>query len=369
MKMHTSIRGVNAEVDGQKLVISAKKPLKVLSSAYHNGGLVKATSIVNFHISRKQDETVHRNPDLALREALIKLGFSPEKTVAMMTAAEMRNLGAANRKHQNTMLSVFTTAGVDVGATAGEATVSKQNEPFLKLGTINIILIIDGNLTDSCMMDAAKTMTEAKSVTLRELDVRSRFSGDLASGTVTDTVAVACTGRGELVKFAGTGTVLGELIGRMVKDSLKDALEKQQGIVANRPLTQRLRERGILVTDLTALFLNTAKPKKRGKPEKSKEFTDRMQKTLDDPKISQFVIAALRIDEDIKVGLIPTVASDRIQIAEVLQSAVANYLGEKTVAHSEVRYDENANLASRQGPVAKSLLLSIMTIIYADMND
>lgn len=368
MRLHTTIRGVNAEVDQQKLVISAKKPLKVLSSAYHNGGLVKAASIVNFHISKEQDETVHRNPDLALEKAVVKLGLSPERTVAMMTAAEMRNLGAANRKYQNVTLNVFTTAGVDVGATAGEATVSKQNEPFSKLGTINIILIIDGNLTDGCMMDAAKTMTEAKSVTLRELDVRSRFSGDLASGTVTDTVTVACTGRGELVKFAGTGTVLGELIGGMVKESLKDALDKQQGIVAGRSLTQRLRERGIPVVDLATLFLDT-KPKKRGKPEKSKKFTDRLQKTLDDPSISQFVLAALRIDEDIKAGLIPIVASDRIQIAEVLQSAVANYLGEKKGAHSEVRYDENANLAGRLGFVTKAVLSSIMAIIYADMNN
>lgn len=368
MRLQTSIRGVNAEVDQQKLVVSAKKPLKVLSSAYHDGGLVKATGIVNFHISKEQDEEVHRKPDESLKKAVVKLGFSPERTVAMMTAAEMRNLGSSTCRHYDATLGVFVTAGVDFGTTAGETTVSKNNMQCLKLGTINIILIIDGNLTDGCMVDAAKTMTEAKSVTLRELDVRSRFSGDLASGTVTDTVAVACTGRGKPLRFAGTGTLLGELIGRMVRDSLKDALEKQQGIVASRPLTQRLKERGILVEDLAALLLETRQTM-RGKSEETKEFVDKLKKTLGDPNISQFVIAALRIDEDIKTGLIPIVASDRIQIAEVLQAAVGNYLGKKKRVQSEVRFDKNANLASRLGPVTKSVLSTVMTAIYADTND
>jgi iron complex transport system ATP-binding protein len=368
MKLQTTIQGVNAEADPQKLVISAKKPLKVLSSAYHNGGLVEVTSLVNFHISKEQDERVHSNPDSALKKAIMKLGLSPRKTVAMMTAAEMRNLGMSRRKHQSVRLNVFTTAGVDVGATAGETTVSEQNATLLKLGTINIILIIDGNLTDCCMVDAAKTITEAKSVVLKELDVRSRFSGDLASGTVTDTVAVACTGRGKPVKFAGTGTLLGELIGRMVKESLKEALEKQQGIVAGRPLTQRLRERGIVIADLAKLLLDT-EPKKRGNLIESKEFIDRLEKTLDDCNVSQFVFAALRIDEDIKAGLIPSVASDRIQIAEVLQAAVGSYLGEKKRVRCEVMYDKNPGLASKLGPVTRSVLSSIITAIYADMYD
>jgi len=66
----------------------------------------------------------------------------------------------------------------------------------VKPGTINTILLIDGNLTESCMVDAVKTATEAKSAALREIDIRSHFSDELATGTITDSIIVACTYRG-----------------------------------------------------------------------------------------------------------------------------------------------------------------------------
>jgi hypothetical protein len=185
---------------------------------------------------------------------------------------------------------------------------------------------------------------------------------------MTDAVVVACTGRGEPIKFSGTGTALGELIGGMVKDSLKDALEKQEGIVANRPLTQRLKERGILVADLATLFSETH-PTICQKPEKIRAFEDELQQTLDDPEISQFVIAALRIDEDIKTGSIPIVASDRIPIGEVLQAAVVSYLGKMKKAQNAVKYERNPSLASRLGPVTRGVLSSIMVALYAGLND
>jgi hypothetical protein len=154
----------------------------------------------------------------------------------------------------------------------------------------------------------------------------------------------------------------------MVKDSLKDALEKQSGIVAGRPLTQRLKERGILVADLATLF-STIHPTICRKPEKIRVFADKLRETLDDPEISQFVITALRIDEDIKTGSIPIVASDRIPIGEVLQAAVVSYLGKMKKVQDVVKYEKNASLASRLGPVTKSVLSSIMTALYAELND
>jgi len=251
MRLHTPIRSVNAEVDKNRLVIFSKRPLKVLSSAGLNGGLVKANGITNIHVTEDIKDELHKNPDETLKKAVVKLRLSPEKVVAMMTAADVRNVGVSNQKRQDITLSVFVTAGVDVSATAGEATVSKRDSPNIKkVGTINIILLVDGNLTEGCMVDAVKTVTEAKTVALRELDVRSRFSGDLASGTVTDTVVVACTKRGNPVKYAGTATALGELIGKAVKESVKKAIQKQSKVIANRPLIQRLEERGISLPNI-----------------------------------------------------------------------------------------------------------------------
>ncbi|MDH5266507.1 MAG: adenosylcobinamide amidohydrolase, partial [Candidatus Bathyarchaeota archaeon] len=198
MRVYTSIEGVNAEVDKNKLVILSERSLKVLSSAVLNGGLTKANAIININVSEYRDEEIHKNPEDILKKAVAELDLDSEKVVGIMTAADVRKVEVFDQRQQDITLSTFVTAGVDVSATAGENTVSKQNSLNINMaGTINIILIIDGNLTESCMVDAVKTVTEAKTVALRELDLRSYFSGDLASGTVTDTVVVACTKRGK----------------------------------------------------------------------------------------------------------------------------------------------------------------------------
>ena len=134
----------------------------------------------------------------------------------MMTAAKMKNVVVFTEKYEGVTLTVFITAGATVAVTAGEPAASKSNQ-LQKIGTINIIAIVDGNLTEGCMVEIIKTATEAKTVALRELDIRSRFSGDLATGTLTDSVAVGCTKKGEPIQYAGTFTILGELIGKCVR--------------------------------------------------------------------------------------------------------------------------------------------------------
>ena len=57
------------------------------------------------------------------------------------------------------------------------------------------------------MVEAVKTLTEAKTVALRELDIRSQFSGDIATGTLTDSVVVGCTKKGDPIQYAGTFTI------------------------------------------------------------------------------------------------------------------------------------------------------------------
>ena len=369
MRLHTSIEDVNAEVDKNRLVIMSKSPLKVLSSAGLNGGLVKANGIINIHVTEDIRDEIHTNPDETLKKAVVRLGFSPEKVVTMMTAADVRNVGVSNQKHQGITLSAFVTAGVDVSATAGEATVSKRDPPNIKKwGTINTILLIDGNLTEACMVDAIKTATEAKTVAMRELDVRSRFSGDLASGTVTDTVVVACTKRGNPVRYAGTATVLGEMIGKTVKESAKKAIQKQSKVIANRPLTQRLEERGILFENMTTLFSETH-PTICGDFEKLGQFREELKQVFSDPNVASLVIAALRLDDDAKLGLIPEISVNRFDeklvVCEILQTAVMDYLSKNNVTGKDYRLDYMGSaVTKRMGPFTRSILFAIMNAVY-----
>lgn len=90
----------------------------------------------------------------------------------------------------------------------------KSSGPF-RPGTINIILLVDGNLTPAAMVNAVLTATEAKTRALFELGVRCPDGGP-ATGTTSDAIVIAATGRGQPHLFAGTATVVGQMIGRAV---------------------------------------------------------------------------------------------------------------------------------------------------------
>ena len=197
MKFNVGIEAVEAEVKDNILVISSGKPLRVLSSAVLNGGLVQAKAIINVQVpmgSGEDKNDLHWNAESFLKTQAQKLQLQNDKVVGLMTAAKMKNVASTTRKLGKTTLTLFVTAGTTVAVTAGEPAASRNPR---KLGTINIILLVDGDMTDGCMVEAHKTITEAKTVALQELDLRSQFSGDLATGTLTDTVAVACTKEGE----------------------------------------------------------------------------------------------------------------------------------------------------------------------------
>jgi len=285
MRLHSSIESIKAQVDSDKLVLLSERLLDVLSSAVLNGGFTKANGIINVHVSEDRNEEIHNNPENLLKTTVVKLGLNPEKVVGIMTIADLRKVEVFDQTNQNTTLSAFVTAGVGCSATAGESTVSKRDSHIKKVGTINIILLVDGNLTESCMVDAVKTATEAKTVAMRELDVRSYFSGDLASGTVTDAIIVACTKRGKPVKYAGTATLMGEMIGKVVKESVKKAIQKQEKMTVKRSLIQRLEERRISLPNIINIFSET-NPKISGNSEKLGKFKEELKKILHDPKVA-----------------------------------------------------------------------------------
>ena len=100
----------------------------------------------------------------------------------------------------------------------------KSSGPF-RPGTINIILLVDGTLTPAAMVNAVLTATEAKTRALFELGVRCPDGGP-ATGTTSDAIVVAATGRGQPHQFAGTATVVGQMIGRAVYAAVYQGVEE-----------------------------------------------------------------------------------------------------------------------------------------------
>jgi adenosylcobinamide hydrolase len=302
MAINSSIKGVSAEVKGNILVIKSNPSIKVLSSAIFNGGLKIAEAVLNIQVpegSGSDKNDIHWNPDDFLKQQIQNLNLKNETTVALMTAAKMQNLAIYREKCGDTSLMVFATAGKTVAVTAGEATASKGGKI---LGTINVIVLVDANMTDASMVETIKTVTEAKTVALRELDLRSQLSGDLATGTLTDSVVVGCTKRGEFIQFAGTFTLLGELIGRCVRKAVREAMFKQENLTANRTLMERLVERGITCEVLESLIEGS----------KPKQMREQIEKVLSNKNVASLVIAGLRLDEDLQKGLFPQSTPDQM---------------------------------------------------------
>jgi adenosylcobinamide hydrolase len=365
MKFDVGIESIQAEVKDTILVITSSERLRVLSSAVLNGGLIEAEGIINVQVpegSGADKNDLHWNAEEFLRTQVERLHLPSGKVVGLMTAAKMKNVATANRKRGKTTLSLFVTAGTTVAITAGEPAASKNP---LKPGTINIILLVDGNMTDGCMVEAHKTITEAKTVALRELDLRSKFSGDLATGTLTDTVAVGCTKKGELISFAGTFTLIGELIGQCVRECVKKAISQQEGFVASRLLAERLKERGIQTEKLMSLFSETH----RVESEKREQLRKEVEQTLADKKIAGLVLASLRFDDDLRMGLIPEHTENIVGqgvFEEIVTAAIRIYLSDNCISDVEcLRLMTNEKSL---GPMTGCVLNAILKNAYSKID-
>jgi len=145
----------------------------------------------------------------------------PKQTLSFVTAAKVKNALNISEKQQNFTVGTADTAGVHDAAISGIRSSKGLNTTHGKQ-----IVIVDGNLTVSGMVSAVVTATEAKTVVFRELNIKSLVSGEIATGAASDAIAVACTCFGKQTAFAGTGSKLGELIARTVRQATKACLQK-----------------------------------------------------------------------------------------------------------------------------------------------
>ncbi len=358
MKFDTGISNITAEVKNQTLLIWSKKPLRVLSSALLNGGLVEANGIINVQVPEGSGKDMHdmhwMGPENFLINTANQLQLPKDQVVGLMTAAKMKNVMASTKKYDNVPLAVFVTAGATVAVTAGEPAASKSQ--LQKIGTINIIVVVDGNLTDGSMVEVVKTATEAKTVAIRELDIRSRFSGDLATGTLTDSVAVACTKKGEPIQYAGTFTLIGELIGKTVREGVKTAIFKQEDIAPNRPLVDRLADRCL---SLETIVSQVSDGKVTIESPEYQQLKKQLESILIDRKVALLVLAALRLDEDLAKGLLPKKDADTVNQLSfqeiVLSASKCSSLDPDEFVLSKGKPEDEAQL----GPYTKCVLQAV----------
>ena len=78
------------------------------------------------------------------------------------------------------------------------------------------------------MVQSIVVATEAKTIALQDLDVRSSYNSVLqATGTGTDNIVVA-SGEGLKISYAGGHSKMGEMIARAVTKATKEAIVKHR---------------------------------------------------------------------------------------------------------------------------------------------
>ncbi len=233
-------------VEGRTLLINLEKRLKVLSSAACHGGLVRARYIMNHQVPANpvaapavSPACQWTDPAKYLTQVAGELGVTG-RAVALMTAVPMTQLVTLREGEDGLWVEGFVTVGVTNAVRAGDPVQPAETARRAKPGTINIILVTNARLADSAMVGAVQVLTESKTAALLAAGVPSWTGRRGATGTGTDAVVLACGAgrRGPSLRYSGTHTKIGELIGRLVLRGVGEGLKRSERWV------QRRRARG-----------------------------------------------------------------------------------------------------------------------------
>jgi adenosylcobinamide hydrolase len=173
-----------------------------------NGGRARVNYLFNKQVPRTFNPP---DPREFVKEEALKMGIETEN-FGLLTAVNMEYLQVI----EDDYLTAFITAGVSNGS-----------EFRAKVGTINIILVSKVRLSETALLGAIITATEAKGLALLE-------KGYTFLGTNTDAVIVAYeTGsedrpeseKKQEIPYAGSSTEFGKKITEAVIRGVKTGLE------------------------------------------------------------------------------------------------------------------------------------------------
>jgi len=294
--------GATLSINKSALVITSKIEMKTLSSAAINGGLQPSRAILNLNVDKNFNEDVNAH----FKSRIGAMGVA-ENSVCLMTAADVTKVAVAVDSADGLEIAVVATAG-----TSNAANIADRGAINAATGTINIIILVNAGMTDACMANAIIAATEAKCSALASLDVRSRFSQGAATGTTSDAMVVASLqGGSRLCLYSGASTTLGQLIGRNVKKTVREAIMAHDGILPHRSLEARLTERGICVEDLVSAAMEMYVPHPSLQQEEAKAIIRQLlDEAMNDVNIASLIMAAIRLNEDGASGLIPNMPEE-----------------------------------------------------------
>ena len=313
--------------------IAVRGDFKVLSSAVYNGGYRRVRALLNLTVATDFQGDAFERFDSFFEEH----DLPGEETVALMTAVGMNDARIIERGD----VTAIITAG-------------KSKAPSKLSSTINIILLLNKNLSQPAMANVIIVATEAKVAALYDLDVHE-VNGELFTGDVTDSVVVACRrnakdeakgGVEEEEIFAGKATELGGTVYEVVREGVRDALIYHDSLTADRHILIRLEERGIFLDDLVSTALELYVPAE-GEEVDREELKRRLEVTItkesSDVNVALLLAAAMHSDEiEImkgRTGELGETDAASIVADELIGIDIAEYIGGKKALFNFIYYD------------------------------
>lgn len=261
--------------ENKSISITFLQRQKVLSTSLLKGGYQEELKGV-FNHNCGPDDGSHcrlRAPTYYEHLGIVanSIGLEPEESTGMGTAASMENVAIVVKKYKELVVTAIVTGGVEGnGGRVGDPT--NYYAPIEKLGahkpgTINIILVLDGDMAPGTLARALVTCTEGKTAALQELMAGSLYSTGLATGSGTDQSIVVANSQSPLYfEGAGKHSKLGELIGLAVKEAVKEALLKQTGLcpAKQHSVLRRIKRFGVTEETLWQDYLiGTRQPREK----------------------------------------------------------------------------------------------------------
>jgi adenosylcobinamide hydrolase len=211
-----TIEGVDVEIGREAVVVTAAAPLVALSSAIVGGGLGPARSIVNLHVGKHcaWSDAAARVANYAGARRL------PAPRIGLLTAAWTERAEVAAADGHGVRALVVATVGLSNPVAAGWSPAAA-----IVASTINTIVVVDADVEAAALVNLALTVTEAKALVLAEAGITCA-DGRVASGTSTDAVVVAATGRGTPVRFGGPVSGAGWVVARATRGALAEGVRR-----------------------------------------------------------------------------------------------------------------------------------------------
>ena len=213
------IDGIETTVDREAVVVTAREPLAVLSSAYAGGGFASARAIVNLHVPKN----LHQEDSAALLPAFVDRRRIPGPWVGLLTAAWTERAEVAEECLNGLTALAIVTVGLSNRVAAGLTPIGVWAP-----STINAIVVVEGAPDPAALVNAVMTVTEVKTSLLAAADLRCA-DGHVASGTSTDATVVAATGRGSRQRFGGPISDLGWIVARAARAALGAGIQRWIG--------------------------------------------------------------------------------------------------------------------------------------------